>query len=114
MLVRVCLLSVLWLCCTAQAAGSLKLNQLQWIGSHNSYKQALPDGASSYMQQQGQDTSSLQYQHLPLQQQLTNSADFQQMLQRRRERADEFYQYKGNGKLDICYLGAPVRLKSEQ
>jgi hypothetical protein len=70
MLVRVCLLSVLWLCCTAQAAGSLKLNQLQWIGSHNSYKQALPDGASSYMQQQGQDTSSLQYQHLPLQQQL--------------------------------------------
>lgn len=51
---------------------------------------------------------------LALQQQLTNSADFQQMLQRRRERADEFYQYKGNGKLDICYLGAPVRLKSEQ
>jgi peptidylprolyl isomerase len=53
-------------------------------------------------------------QQLPLQQQLTNSVDFQQMLQRRRERADEFYQYKGNGKLDICYLGAPVRLKSEQ
>jgi len=53
-------------------------------------------------------------QQLALQQQLTNSADFQQMLQRRRERADEFYQYKGNGKLDICYLGAPVRLKSEQ
>lgn len=53
-------------------------------------------------------------QQLPMQQQLTNSADFQQMLQRRRERADEFYQYKGNGKLDICYLGAPVRLKSEQ
>ena len=53
-------------------------------------------------------------QQLALQQQLSNSADFQQMLQRRRERADEFYQYKGNGKLDICYLGAPVRLKSEQ
>lgn len=53
-------------------------------------------------------------QQLSLQQQLTNSVDFQQMLQRRRERADEFYQYKGNGKLDICYLGAPVRLKSEQ
>lgn len=53
-------------------------------------------------------------QQLELQQQLSNSADFQQMLQRRRERADEFYQYKGNGKLDICYLGAPVRLKSEQ
>lgn len=53
-------------------------------------------------------------QQLPLQQQLTNSAEFQQMLQRRRERADEFYQYKGNGKLDICYLGAPVRLKSTQ
>ncbi len=53
-------------------------------------------------------------QQLALQQQLTNSADFQQMLQRRRERAGEFYQYKGNGKLDICYLGAPVRLKSEQ
>lgn len=51
---------------------------------------------------------------LPLQQQLTNSADFQQLLQRRRERPDEFYQYKGNGKLDICYLGAPVRLKPQQ
>ena len=53
-------------------------------------------------------------QQLPLQQQLTNSAEFQQMLQRRRERSDEFYQYKGNGKLDICYLGAPVRLKPQQ
>ncbi len=51
---------------------------------------------------------------LPLQQQLTSSADFQQMLQRRRARADEFYQDKGNGKLDICYLGAPVRLKTAQ
>ena len=60
------------------------------------------------------DTELPVAQQLPLQQQLTNSVDFQQMLQRRRERADEFYQYKGNGKLDICYLGAPVRLKSEQ
>ncbi len=51
---------------------------------------------------------------LPLQQQLTDSADFQQMLERRRTRSDEFYQHKGNGKLDICYLGAPVRLKSAQ
>lgn len=51
---------------------------------------------------------------LPLQQQLTSSADFQQMLQRRRARSDEFYQDKGNGKLDICYLGAPVRLKTAQ
>ena len=70
MLLRLCFLSVLWLCCTAQAAEPLKLNQLQWIGSHNSYKQALPAGVSGYLQQQGQDTSSLQYQHLPLQQQL--------------------------------------------
>lgn len=51
---------------------------------------------------------------LPLQQQLTNSDDFQQMLKRRRARSDEFYQDKGNGKLDICYLGAPVRLKTAQ
>lgn len=51
---------------------------------------------------------------LPLQQQLTGSDDFQQMLKRRRARADEFYQDKGNGKLDICYLGAPVRLKTAQ
>ncbi len=70
MLVRFCLVAAVWLCCATQAAEPLKLNQLQWIGSHNSYKQALPDGASRYMQQQGQDTSSLQYQHLPLQQQL--------------------------------------------
>jgi peptidylprolyl isomerase len=51
---------------------------------------------------------------LPLQQQLTHSDDFQQMLKRRRARSDEFYQDKGNGKLDICYLGAPVRLKTAQ
>jgi peptidylprolyl isomerase len=51
---------------------------------------------------------------LPLQQQLTSSDDFQQMLKRRRARSDEFYQDKGNGKLDICYLGAPVRLKTAQ
>lgn len=51
---------------------------------------------------------------LPLQQQLTGSDDFQQMLKRRRARSDEFYQDKGNGKLDICYLGAPVRLKTAQ
>lgn len=51
---------------------------------------------------------------LPLQQQATDSSEYLQMLQRRRERADEFYQYKGNGKLDICYLGAPVRLKPQQ
>lgn len=48
---------------------------------------------------------------LPLQQQATNSDEFQQLLQRRRQRPDEFYQYKGNGKLDICYQGIPVRLK---
>lgn len=70
MLIRFCIFSVLWLCCPTLAAEPLKLNQLQWIGSHNSYKQALPDGVSGYLQQQGQDTSSLQYQHLPLQQQL--------------------------------------------
>ncbi len=51
---------------------------------------------------------------LSLQQQLTSSDDFQQMLKRRRARSDEFYQDKGNGKLDICYLGAPVRLKTAQ
>ena len=70
MLLRLCFLSLLCLCATAQAAEALKLNQMQWIGSHNSYKQALPAGVSQYMQQQGQDTSSLQYRHLPLQQQL--------------------------------------------
>lgn len=50
-------------------------------------------------------------QQLPLQQQATDSDEFQQLLQRRRQRPDEFYQYKGNGKLDICYQGIPVRLK---
>lgn len=67
--VRVFVLSLLILSGLAQAE-PLKLNQLQWIGSHNSYKQALPDGVSLYMQQQGKDTASLQYQHLPLPQQL--------------------------------------------
>jgi hypothetical protein len=70
MLLRFCLVALLWSGCTVQAADSLKLNHLQWIGSHNSYKQALPDGVSRYLQQQGQDTSSLQYQHLTLAQQL--------------------------------------------
>ncbi|MCA1929149.1 Ca2+-dependent phosphoinositide-specific phospholipase C [Rheinheimera sp.] len=70
MLRRLCLVALLWLGCTVQAADPLKLNQLQWIGSHNSYKQALPDGVSRYLQQQGQDTSSLQYHHLTLTQQL--------------------------------------------
>ena len=70
MLLRLCFVSVFGLCWTAQAAPPLKLNQLQWIGSHNSYKKALPEGVSHYMQQQGQDTASLQYQHLPLPQQL--------------------------------------------
>ncbi len=50
-------------------------------------------------------------QQLPLQQQASDSDEFQQLLQRRRQRPDEFYQYKGNGKLDICYQGIPVRLK---
>jgi hypothetical protein len=66
---RILFIALFWFCSTATAE-PLKLNQIQWIGSHNSYKQALPDGVSHYMQQQGQDTSSLQYQHLPLQQQL--------------------------------------------
>ncbi|MBU0911417.1 MAG: phosphatidylinositol-specific phospholipase C1-like protein [Gammaproteobacteria bacterium] len=70
MLIRFCLVAAVWLCCAAQASEPLKLNQLQWIGSHNSYKQALPEGVVGYLQQQGQDTSSLQYQHLTLRQQL--------------------------------------------
>ncbi len=70
MLLRLCVGVVLWLSCTVHSAEPLKLNQLQWIGSHNSYKQALPEGVSAYMQQRGQDTLSLQYQHLPLPQQL--------------------------------------------
>lgn len=51
---------------------------------------------------------------LPLQQQLTSSSEFAELLNRRRQRPDEFYQYKGNGKLDICYQGIPVRLKPQQ
>lgn len=70
MLLRFCCVAALCFCTMVQAAESLKLNQLQWIGSHNSYKQALPEGVSHYLQQQGQDTSSLQYQHLTLPQQL--------------------------------------------
>lgn len=49
-----------------------------------------------------------------LQQQRADSAEFAALMQRRRERPDEFYQDKGNGKLDICYQGLPVRLKGRQ
>lgn len=49
---------------------------------------------------------------LSLQRLDTSSAEFLQLLAQRRSRSDEFYQYKGNGALDICYIQPPIRLKT--
>lgn len=49
-------------------------------------------------------------QQLPLQMLMTNSATMQHKLTAARQRSSEFYQYAGNGQLDICYQQIPVRL----
>ncbi|MFC4656178.1 MULTISPECIES: Ca2+-dependent phosphoinositide-specific phospholipase C [Rheinheimera] len=62
---------LLWLLsCMWSVQASPRLNQLQWLGSHNSYKQAIPLSVQQYLQQQGQAQPSLYYSHPPLQQQL--------------------------------------------
>ena len=51
-------------------------------------------------------------QQLSLQRLDTSSAEFLQLLAQRRSRSHEFYQYKGNGAVDICYIQPPIRLKT--
>jgi len=50
-------------------------------------------------------------QRLALQWQNSRSPAFQQALLQRRQRSNDFFKYKGNGALDICYSQLPVRLK---
>jgi len=51
---------------------------------------------------------------LPLQVQLSNSAGFKQRLLNARRLSNDFYHYKGTGKLDVCYYGVKSRLKPKQ
>lgn len=55
---------------------------------------------------------------LPAEQQLqlemldTQSDEFRQQLAKARKRDNPFYQYHGNGQLDVCYQQVPVRLQT--
>ncbi|MGB3151069.1 MAG: Ca2+-dependent phosphoinositide-specific phospholipase C, partial [Maribacter sp.] len=49
---------------------AIKLNELQVIGSHNSYKIAIEKPLLNYLVQMNPDIKSLEYEHFPLWQQL--------------------------------------------
>ncbi len=55
----------------ASAADGLKINQIQFIGSHNSYKKAMPAEAAAALRQANPEAArSLEYAHIPLAEQL--------------------------------------------
>jgi hypothetical protein len=53
-----------------QKKESLRLNQLQWIGSHNSYKQAIDSSLFKLLLAKDSNVIGLEYHHLPLSEQL--------------------------------------------
>jgi hypothetical protein len=53
------------------ASAGLYINQIQFVGSHNSYKQAMPDGfVKQLMQLNPEIVESLEYEHRPIAEQL--------------------------------------------
>ena len=49
----------------------IKINHLQFVGSHNSYKKAMPDGfVKQLMRVNPEVMESLEYEHIPLAEQL--------------------------------------------
>ena len=49
----------------------LNINHIQFVGSHNSYKQAMPDGfVKQLMKLNPEVMESLEYEHIPLAEQL--------------------------------------------
>ena len=52
-------------------AEGININQIQFVGSHNSYKQAMPDGfVKQIMKVNPEVMESLEYEHVPLAEQL--------------------------------------------
>jgi len=63
--------SSVWVSCfDAQAKEILRINQLQVIGSHNSYKQAIQPELLQYAISQDSQVEGLAYSHLPIDEQL--------------------------------------------
>lgn len=64
-------LAVLAGCAMTPGADDLRINQLQFVGSHNSYKRAMSPAHFAALQADNpQAAASLSYEHLPIQQQL--------------------------------------------
>src|SRR5438876_8077307 len=67
-----------WTCatllvCGAAASAQLRLNQIQVIGSHNSYHAGLAPGEAAWLEKRNPKTAaSLEYRHPPLDVQLSN------------------------------------------
>jgi len=57
--------------CSPPRKESLKLNQIQIIGSHNSYKQAIEDPLRKIVLAKDSNTIGLDYRHLPIKEQLS-------------------------------------------
>lgn len=67
----VSLLATLFLVVTAWADDALRLNEIQILGSHNSYKQTMPaENFAGLAEQNPEIAASLEYTHLPLGEQL--------------------------------------------